>query len=122
MLVAQLIELVEVLAVGIRVDRARSRRGPDRLLPQLRARGARSRLRDAAARARLQRVIGVVDRFFPSGGNCYRRALMEIALDAGAAAEPLHLGLQAHGGPGSGHAWLGDRSGDPAPYDAELSL
>jgi hypothetical protein len=122
MFVHRLTELAEVLAVGVRVDWARSRRGPQSLVTELRARGSRRGPRDTVARARLQRIIGFVDRCFPSGGNCYRRALMEIALDAGAAAEPLNLGLQAHGGPGSGHAWLADRRGVSTRYDAELSL
>ena len=44
-----------------------------------------------------------------------------MALDAGAAAEPLRFGLREHGGPGSGHAWLGDRPDESARYDAEFA-
>jgi hypothetical protein len=65
-------------------------------------------------------VIRFVDSLFPSGPNCYRRALVEIAMDAGAAAEPLHMGLLADGGLNSGHAWL-DSAADPTrSYDAEF--
>jgi hypothetical protein len=42
----------------------------------------------------------------PDGGNCVRRALLEMALDGGAARDTFHAGLQSQGGPGSGHAWL----------------
>jgi len=65
-------------------------------------------------------VIRLVDRCFPSGGNCYRRVLIEIGMDAGAAAERLHLGLRADGGLNSGHAWLESAPGRLDPYDAEF--
>src|SRR5262249_35045547 len=78
-------EVAEVLVVAGRVEHARSRRGPLPLVTALRARGLRARRRDDADRDHLRRVIGVVDRCFPGGGNCYRRALVEMALDAGAA-------------------------------------
>jgi hypothetical protein len=71
-------------------------------------------------RTKLQRLIRFVDRLFPSGPNCYRRALIEIAMDAGAAAEPLHMGLQAEGGLNSGHAWLASSSDPSRSYDAEF--
>jgi hypothetical protein len=118
----RLAELAEVVIVGLRVDLSRTRRGPLRLLPELRARGSRCRARGPVDRSWLRKMIVLVDRFFPSGANCYRRALMEIALDANAAAEPLNLGLQAHGGPRSGHAWLAERRDETTPYDAEFSL
>jgi hypothetical protein len=66
----------------------------------------------------------------PGGENCYRRALVEIALDRGAAQEPVHFAFRSRGGHGSGHAWLGgatDEGGAPtAPppggYDAYFVL
>jgi hypothetical protein len=76
-------------------------------------------VRDARARARLQWLIRAVDRLFPSGPNCYRRALVEIGIDAGAAAERLHMGLSAFGGRDSGHAWLTSSPGTER-YDAEF--
>ena len=65
-------------------------------------------------------MIGIIDRAFPSGPNCYRRVLVEIAMDAGAAEEDLHIGLRAHGGPKSGHAWLGSEGTAAERYDAEF--
>jgi hypothetical protein len=41
-------------------------------------------------------------------------------MDAGAAREPLHMGLNAEGGPRSGHAWLASSPDRPAHYDAEF--
>ncbi len=81
------------------------------------ARGARS----PAARRRLKRLIGAVDRRLPGGQNCVRRALIEIALDGGAARERFFAGLQLGGRPGSGHAWL---ESDPATerYDAVIAI
>jgi hypothetical protein len=100
----------------------RSRRGPLSLVHQLRLRGRRCRIRPEADRARLKRIIRLVDRCFPSGGNCYRRVLIEIAMDAGAAVEPFHLGLRAHGGTGSGHAWLGQSDAPTVPYEVQLDI
>src|SRR5689334_5539606 len=99
-------DLAEVLWVALSVEKGRTSVGPAQLVKGLRARGARRGARDVADRLRLRRAIEIVDRRFPSGPNCYRRALIEIAMDAGAAAEPLHMGLKSHGEPGSGHAWL----------------
>ena len=116
----RLLVLLEAAAVAIRVEMDRARRGPKDLVPKLRARGATRPCRNEVERRRLQRTIGVVDRCFPLGGNCYRRALIEIAMDAGAAAEPLHMGLRADGGPNSGHAWLESARGGAERYDAEF--
>lgn len=67
--------------------------------------GARA-VRSSQARQLLRRVISATDRRLPGGGNCVRRALLEIALDGGAAREALCAGFRTGGGPGSGHAWL----------------
>ena len=46
------------------------------------------------ARARLRRAIGWVDAAYPGkGANCFRRVLVEVGLDAGAAEETLVFGL-----------------------------
>jgi hypothetical protein len=63
-------------------------------------------------------LIRLVDRGFPGGGNCYRRALLEVALDPASALEPLHMAVREHGGPGSGHAWLGEVPDTNETYDA----
>jgi hypothetical protein len=112
------IELVRVLRVLPTVEYGRRRSGPAPLLTALRARGRRGALRSDDERRRLRRVIRLVDRFFPTGGNCYRRALLELALDPTSAREPLHMALRQHGGPQSGHAWLADVEDTPESYDA----
>jgi len=86
-----------------------------------RARGRIAMRRSADGRRDLRAAIDLVDRLLPGDPNCYRRALLEIGLDAGAAEEPLHLGLRVPGGPRSGHAWLG--SGDPrGTYDVQVDI
>ena len=84
----------------------------------------RARRREPIARQRLRRAIRLVDRLivpWQPEGNCYRRALIELALDSGAAAEPLRIGLMATAAPRSGHAWLGAEDG-PRTYDTTWSL
>jgi hypothetical protein len=69
-------------------------------------------------------MIRLVDRLFPGGANCYRRTLLEIALDAGAAEERLFLGLKEQGGPASGHAWLESwpDAAEASRYDAIVEI
>ena len=120
--IRQLLEAAEVAFVALRVDRGRLRLGPRDLVRDLRARGLRRVPRTTAERAHLKRLIRLVDRCFPSGGNCYRRTLIEVAMDRHAATEPLHMGIRTAGGPKSGHAWLGSipESDGRGPYDADF--
>ncbi|MDB4983195.1 MAG: hypothetical protein JWM82_3947 [Myxococcales bacterium] len=120
MLGVDLREFVRVLGVVFLVERGRLTLGPARLLPLLRERGQASRSRTPEQRGRLQRMIALVDRFMPGGPNCYRRSLLEVALDSVAAREPLRLGLRKQGGPSSGHAWLPHAAGTAESYDAEF--
>lgn len=108
------------------VERQRVTLGPRVAVQGARLRGEKARLRPEAGRRDLRRIIGFLDRRWPGGPNCYRRVLLEVATDAGAAREPVQMGLRASGGPRSGHAWLGagvmmDRP-DAPPYDAIISL
>lgn len=117
-------EVSRVISVLPAVEWGRRSKGPAPLLTTLRRRVTRMPARLPAAREALRRAIRWVDARVPGGPNCYRRALLEIALDAGAAREPLHLALRAHGGVGSGHAWLGAPASpeDRAAYDACFSV
>ncbi len=115
-------DLLQVAVLAVPVDRARRQEGPRDLIARLRQRGRRFSPRDAARRAALQRAIARVDRLFPGGPNCYRRVLLEIALDGGAAREPISFGLRAGGGPGSGHAFLGSEPPPSSSYDAVFDL
>ena len=115
-------EALEVAILALRVNRSRKRRGPQELVHSLRLRGAQCRPRSATERSVLRRIIRFVDSLFPSGPNCYRRALIEIATDAGAAKEPLRMGLAAEGGRNSGHAWLASSPDPDRRYDAEFSV
>ncbi|MEO6574908.1 MAG: class I SAM-dependent methyltransferase, partial [Polyangiaceae bacterium] len=103
-------ELIGVIAALPRVERARRSMGPAPVVALLRAGAARTERRDPARRARLRTAIRICDRLLPFGGGCYRRSLLEMALDAGAADETLFLGLRGT----DGHAWLENA----APADA----
>lgn len=101
-----LAEVLRVLAWLPAIEVARRLCGPARALGLLRGPGLRKLRRDAAGRQRLRRAVGWVDRHLWPGANCYRRTLLEIALDRGVAAEPLYFGLQLEGARLTGHAWL----------------
>jgi hypothetical protein len=122
---AGLADLADLVTIGLRLPEVEWRRlneGPAPAVANLRARGHRARRRTADARQRLRRLIAIVDRFLPGEPNCYRRALLEMSLDAGAAEEPLQMGLKVPGGPRSGHAWLGTSSTSPAAYDVQVDI
>ena len=87
--------------------------------------GEQGRRRSERARRTLHRMISFVDRLWWGGPNCYRRVLLEVAMDRGAAAEVVQLGFRSSGDPGSGHAWLGEglvSDGKQRPYDAIVSI
>jgi hypothetical protein len=120
-------DLLRVLRVLPSIELQRRRLGLHGVVALARARGMQRGLRSTEGRARLQRVISAVDRRLPDRGNCVRRALLEMALDRGAARERLHAGLRTGGGPRSGHAWLEPEApaGAPAtksPYDAVIVI
>lgn len=121
--VVSLVDLARVLFALPGVELARKVQGPGPLVGRLRLKGARRAARTEVQRRRLHATIAAIDARLPGGGNCYRRALLEIALDRDAAAEPLFMGLTSEGGPKSGHAWLGaDASDSDRRYDAIISL
>ncbi|MBS2012477.1 MAG: hypothetical protein JST00_06305 [Deltaproteobacteria bacterium] len=74
-------------------DETRRTTSPERAIERMRERGRREIARGPIGRARLRRAIGWVDALVPGGENCYRRVLLELALDAGAARETVVLGL-----------------------------
>lgn len=113
--------LVKALWLVRWIDSCRARLGPRSAVERARRRGLGCLPRTPEERLVLKRSIRWADRIAPRGPNCYRRALLEIALDPSAASETLTMGLSADGGPGSGHAWL---ASEPAPsgYDAIVSV
>lgn len=86
-------EVARVLRVIHEAERRRTHEPPQGAVAAMRARGTRARARGPIGRARLRRAIGWVDAAFPAGPNCFRRTLVEVALDAGAASETLVFGL-----------------------------
>src|SRR4051794_12779383 len=116
-------EVPRVLRILPYVEWRRRRLGPRRLVDMFRAMGAQCEGdRNPQARARLRRAIRWVDALFVGSPNCYRRVLLEIALDPDAAREPVFVAVQARGGPRSGHAWLGPEKNTGMEYDAEFVL
>ena len=118
----RLAETLRVLVVLPRVELGRIVQGPSPMLSELRALAKHRARRPFPQRHELKKVIARVDALMPGGGNCYRRSLLEIALDSGAAQDRLFMGLSANGGAKSGHAWLGSASDAPSHYDAIFSL
>lgn len=86
-------ELVRAARLVRLADATRRGMSPERAIEHMRARGSREIARGPIGRARLRRAIGWVDALVPGGENCYRRVLLELALDAGAARETVVLGL-----------------------------
>lgn len=118
-------QLVVLLSRGRRLERLRLSCGPRIAVAEARRLGAACRGRSPSERLALRRLIGRVDRLWPRGPNCYRRVLLEVSLDRGAAEEIVQLGFRSAGGAGSGHAWLGPEvvpDDKPAPYDAIVSI
>jgi hypothetical protein len=109
------LELFPLLA---EVERARTTSSPRDAVESARRRGRAGLRRGPAARARLKRLIGSVDALFPSGPNCYRRALLETALDRGAAEEQIHFALDVGK---TGHAWL-DSDPERQQFDVVFSV
>lgn len=115
-------DLVKVLGLLPLVEAKRRRTGLHEVVALARKLGASRVERPAEDRARLKRVISAVDARVPGGANCVRRALLEIAIDGGAAREEFFAGFKSGGGPKSGHAWLESEPCDGASYDAVMKL
>jgi hypothetical protein len=98
-------EVGRAVAIVVQAERTRTREAPERAVALMRERGARQPARGPIGRSRLRLAIGWVDAFFPRGPNCFRRTLIEIALDAGAAQETLVFGLDVDK---TGHVWFKD--------------
>jgi hypothetical protein len=114
-------DLFRVLGMLPLVEWKRRRASLHSAVAYARARSGANGARSGAGRARLQRLIRAVDARMPDGGNCVRRALLEMSLDAGAARERLYAGLRTGGGPKSGHAWL-ESHGATEAYDAVIAV
>ena len=99
------------------VDARRHKDTPERLLADLRRSGAAARERGPIGRARLRRAIGWVDAALPGGPNCYRRILLELSLDAGAARETVVFGLDVGS---TGHVAFADR--EERSFDVAFSI
>jgi hypothetical protein len=86
-------EVLAVLGVVREAERRRRHDSPEAAVRAMRARGHGARRRGPVGRARLRRAIGWVDALYMGHPNCFRRTLVELGLDAGAADETLVFGL-----------------------------
>lgn len=100
------VEVARVVRALPEAERARLEETPERALARMRRLGLAREERDAIGRARLRRAIGWVDALSPRGASCYRRTLLELALDRGAAREPVVFGLDVGR---TGHVAFKDR-------------
>jgi hypothetical protein len=87
------LEVARVMALAPTAELLRRRASPEAAIARMRARGRDAEARGPLGRARLRDAIGWVDAALPGGGNCYRRTLIELGLDGGAAGEALVFGL-----------------------------
>lgn len=121
-MLSDVVETCRVLRALTVAEFWRQSMGPARSVERARARGRTCARRSGSARARLRQLIRMIDARLPDSGNCYRRALAEMALDPDSAVEQLHFGLMKAGGPRSGHAWLASDAPESDSYDAEFTI
>jgi hypothetical protein len=119
---ATLAEVCNVLRTLPGVERARRAQGPRPVLDAIRRQARHAPRRGVVARRCLRRAIRWVDGCMIGGGNCYRRALLEIALDRGAAQAPLALGFARQDDRLTGHAWIAGHDAGAGRYDFTLHL
>lgn len=113
--------LVDVLIVLPSVERSRMKDGPATAIARAREAGLSRGFGSSRQRRQTKRVVAWLDRRLFAQPNCYRRVLLEIALNRQAAGERVMLGFRGAGGTGSGHAWL-ESDVPPEPYEAILSI
>jgi hypothetical protein len=117
------VEAARVLLTLLRVEYGRRRRGTRALVDEMRALGRARPTPTATQAAVRRRLIEWIDVRSPGGANCYRRALLTIALDPQAARGPLRFGLRRGGQEKSGHVWIpGSRDPRPGTYDVEFDV
>ncbi len=115
-------DLARVLQNLPRVEWGRRHEAPKPLLAKLKGAASSKRRRSSDDKERLQQAIRWVDACCPGGRNCFRRALLEIALDQGSAQAPLMMGFR-HGDPQPlGHAWIGEDPYAENRYDVIVEL
>ena len=113
--VALVSDAIQVVVRLRHVERWRSL-GPRTAASLAREMGRGAPVRSPRGRVRLRRAIGLVDGLF--GPNCYRRVLLEVALDGDAVEDPIYFGIRGRGDGGLGHAWRGQDAALESQYEA----
>ncbi len=112
------LEVVRTTRLVPAVDRGRKHDPPEVVVAAMRARGTKTGVaRGPIGRARLRRAISWVDALGPGGASCYRRILLELALDAGAARETVVFGLDVGR---TGHVAFADR--EERTFDVSFAI
>lgn len=109
-LLSALAETHRVLAALPRVEHLRRTLGPERALAELRRNAPTAENREALVRA-----IRIIDA--ARKPNCYRRALLRVALDRDT--PPVHFGFSLEGERVRGHAWI---EGEPPTDQWDLVI
>ncbi len=117
-----LMELLRVLLVLRGAETARRFPGIQQLLLAIRSGARRLPERTPWARRNLRRAIAWVDSLLPGGPNCYRRVLLEMMLDRGAASEPVCMGFLSDGDKLTGHVWLLGHAESSDGYQVNVRL
>src|SRR5882672_4117575 len=84
-------DFVQALRLLSTVEKMRRAQGPAPALKRLRQIGLSAQIRTRERRAILRRAIYVAELVLPSPPNCYRRVLLESAMDGEAARERVHI-------------------------------
>ena len=114
---AFLVELARTLRVARACEKARTRMTPEEAVRNAQQLGKLARSRGPLGRARLRRAISWVDAAM--GENCYRRVLLEVALDGGAACEKVVFSLDVGK---KGHVALDGRDETTAAFDIAFAI
>ncbi len=117
-----LVHVCRVLRALPRIETQRRGRGVGEWVAFARNSSAGKSPHSERSRRCLRRAILWVDGSLPDGGNCCRRALLEMALDPQAATRPFAMGFSVKDRQLSGHAWLESSEPSPDRYDFVIQL
>jgi hypothetical protein len=117
-----LVDAWRVLRLLPQIESLRRAQGPQQAISAVRLLGQKTAPRNEQSRRCLRRAIHWVDCSLADGGNCYRRALLEMALDGAAASQPFIMGFKTNPRHVAGHAWLSPATSSAERYDFELQL
>jgi hypothetical protein len=116
-------QLVRLATTCCRIERERRKGNGAVALKMARSVGQFRRRRSPSGRLLLRRFLYQFDKVLP-GSNCFRRVLLEVALDSGSSAESVCFGVDTGANPFSGHVWIESDTASPSlkTYDYVFKL